>query len=104
MGIAAYGGEDAGAVGRETRAVGAGVGGEGEEGGVPRGAPEFDGPVPGAGYEGVFCYEVPVDGEDFAFVLGPGRDGEGVEGDVEKLDGSVAASGEELVLVRFRPG
>lgn len=43
-------------------------------------------------------------GEHFSLMLVPGLDGEFVERDVEQLDGAIAGSNHDLVLVRFRPG
>lgn len=44
-----------------------------------------------------------MDGEDLARVFLPRLHGELVEGDVEELDGAVAAGGEELVFVCLAP-
>lgn len=37
-------------------------------------------------------------------MLLPGGDGELLQGNVEELNAAVAAGGQDLVLVRFRPG
>lgn len=45
-----------------------------------------------------------MNGEDLPLVLLPGLDGELVKRYIEELDGTIACGGDELVLVRFRPG
>lgn len=95
--------EYTGTVRAEGRAVGARVRGQGSQAGRGIWVPDLDCAVPRRGEERVFCDEVPVHSEDFARVLGPRLHGELREGDVEELYGAVAARGEDLVLVRFRP-
>lgn len=64
----------------------------------------LDTAVPRAGAEGVFGDEVPMHGEDFAFVLVPRLYGELVNADIEELDGAIARRRYQLVLVDLRPG
>ena len=64
---------------------------------------DFDGTIPRAGAESIFGYEIPMDGKNFALVLLPGLHRELVEGDVEELDGTIASSDDDLILVGFGP-
>lgn len=66
--------------------------------------PDLDRAVPRTGEKGVFGYEVPVHREHFAGVFLPRLHGKLGEGNVKELDRAIAAGGEDLVLVRFRPG
>jgi hypothetical protein len=54
------------------------------------GSYDFHGTVPGTGAEGIFRDEVPVDGENLAFVLLPGLDRKIIERDIEEFYGPVA--------------
>lgn len=91
--------DDFGFVGGELCGVCAGVGGEGEDGLVAVGVVDLDAAVPRRGEESVLGDEIPVDGEDFAAVLGPGLDGELRDGYVEEFDGPVAGGCDYLVLM-----
>ncbi len=42
--------------------------------------------------------------KDFSHVLFPGLNREFVDTDIEELDGAVACSGQDLILVCFGPG
>lgn len=101
MAIRADAAEHTRVVRAKRRRIRAGMRGQRRDAGVCIWVPDFDCAVPRGREEGVFCDEVPVDGEDFARVLLPRGDGVRGHVDVEQLDGAVAAGGQELVLVRF---
>jgi hypothetical protein len=50
----------------------------------------FHGAIPRTGAEGVFCDEVPMDGENLALMLLPGLDRKVVERNIEEFYGPVA--------------
>jgi len=64
----------------------------------------FDGTIPRTRTESVFGYEVPMNGKDFAVVLLPGLHRKLVQGNIKELDGPIARSDYDLVLVGFGPG
>jgi len=69
-----------------------------------RAAHDLDSSVPRTRGERVLGNEVPVHAEHLALVLLPALHGELRDGDVEELDGAVAAADDDLVLVGLGPG
>jgi hypothetical protein len=50
---------------------------------------DFHGAVPGTGAEGIFRDEVPMDGENLAFMLLPGLDGKIIKRNIKEFYGAV---------------
>ena len=95
--------DDAVFVWRELRAIGTRMGRDAENGhGLAR-FEDFDRPIPARRQKAGFGEEVELDAKHFLAVLEPFVDGRAGDGGVEELDGPVAAAGEEVVGVHFRP-